>query len=534
VIADENPVETESLLDSGRPVKVRRGFLFYSILIFLMAFSLRLVPALWAFHPSPDAVEYLAAAQSLRRGEGYRLKIKAFFPPGLEGLEKGRQIEHPAEWERSPLLPLLLVPFVNESDTGRPWVQLIPAFFAALAAVLGAFLTFRLSRLRDLDCSVSWGAALIAALMIGTYPPLFWASVRILTEPLELFLILGSLLACVGLGEDIKERPRRFPALAGVLAGLLIWTRPDGALAGFLILLALIVVHGLRDGLRFLGAWLLLGMLWWGGNFVRSGSLVPGQGFLFQVMSTHEVQWGYTGVYSALDGGQMVIGMGSNLRRYLVTILEPRNASFFTPLILWALFRSQSLKSWPRLLGLLGVGLLLFRAGIWSTQDAYRFPMVSACLFFVLGSVQLGSLLPPGSPKKQRSWLLFALLLILVGPGLRVIKRQRKESRPGSSWSHNGLVALKQSQRRGPDEVYCGTNPWALYCATGQPALLLPNALRKKALLGFLRTFEVDHVFLTPTLQHPGIAEPIFYKDWLLDEGWTLDELGDSWILSRN
>ncbi len=177
--------------------------------------------------------------------------------------------------------------------------------------------------------------------------------------------------------------------------------------------------------------------------------------------------------------------------------------------------------------------LLLFRGSIWATRDVYRYPNLTAFLFFVLGAVQLGALLPP-SPKKQRVWLLFALLLIFVGPGQRVLKRQLKRPRRGSSWRHQGLSLLNKSELfRGRRQVLCGSNPWALHLATAQATVLLPNRLERSELKAFLARFEIEHVFLCPKFPHPGVEEPVHYKKWLIEAGWRFRDWGGSWLFSR-
>lgn len=513
-----------------KPGKVR-GILFYGPLIFLMAFCLRVIPATWDLHPTPDAVEYLAAAQSLRSGEGYQLPIKAYFPPSLEGSEEGDWVRHPAEWERSPLLPLLLTPLVDGENRASPYPQLLSAILGSLVAMLGAMITFRLGRLQGLGTSAAWGSSLIAGFMLSTYPPFFWCSVRMLTEPLDIFLSLLAVLGLLGWGED---EAKSYPALAGFSAGLLLWARPEGALLGVLLALILSVQKSWALLGRFAVAWLACALPWWLGNLWLSGVIVPGQGFLFQVPSVHNIQWGYASSSLDLELGAMLSSMSLNLKRYVVTVFEPRNSAFFGILMAIAIFRNYPIRSWARLLGLLGVVLILFRASIWATQDAYRFPTLSAFLWICLGAVQLGAILP-GSLGKQRKWLLFALLLIFVGPGIRILKRQLAREKLGSSWSHQGLKALSEKSRRGDieAEVYCATNPWAVYLATGKQAVLLPNQLSSAKLRTFLARFKVDAVLLAPAGGHPGVDEPLNYKDWLISEGWQMDALGDSFLLTR-
>ncbi|MDF1666595.1 MAG: hypothetical protein P1V97_32900, partial [Planctomycetota bacterium] len=281
-------------------------------------------------------------------------------------------------------------------------------------------------------------------------------------------------------------------------------------------------------------AWLACALPWWLGNLWLSGVIVPGQGFIFQVPSVHNIQWGYGSSSLELDLGAMTASMSLNLKRYIVTVFEPRNSAFFGLLMAIAIFRNYPARSWARLLGLLGAVLILFRASIWATQDAYRFPTLSAFLWICLGAVQLGAILP-GSLGKQRKWLMFALLLIFVGPGIRVLKRQLTTEKANSSWSHQGLQKLseKSLQDEVQAEVYCATNPWAVYLATGKRAVLLPNLLSQSKLRTFLVRFKVDAVLLAPTGQHPGVEEPLNYKAWLVSEGWQLRTLGDSFLLTR-
>lgn len=499
-------------------------------MVFLMALCLRVVPATWDLHPTPDAVEYLAAAHSLRAGEGYKLPIKAYFPPSLEESKAGDDVDHPAEWERAPLLPLLLAPVVDRESRASPYPQLLPAILGSLVAMLGCMITYRLGRMRGLGSSAAWGASLIAGLMISTYPPFFWCSVRLLTEPLDITLSLMALLALLGWGE---EEPKSYPFLGGLAAGLMLWARPEGALFGVLLGLILVFQGSWRLLGRFAGAWLLCALPWWLGNLWMNGALIPGQGFLFQVPSVHAIQWGYGSSSLELDVTAMFSSMSQNLKRYVVTVFQPKNSAFFGLFMVIAIFRNDPARSWPRCLGLLGVILLLFRASIWATQDAYRFPTLSAFLWICLGAVQLGIILP-SSVSKQRKWLMFALLLIFVGPGLRILKRQLAREKVGSSWAHPGLESLeKRGQEFKEIEVYSATNPWALYLKTGKKAVLLPNQLSQDKLEAFLDRFQVEAVLIAPAAAHPGVEEPVHYREWLVSKGWREESMGDSFLMIR-
>lgn len=546
-MSDEQPADLvfpdpppETLTEPTTKPGTARGLLFYAPLVFLMALCLRVVPATWDLHPTPDAVEYLAAAHSLKQGEGYQSPIKAYFPPSLEGSEAGNQVVHPAQWERAPLLPFMLSLFVDPSDRSSPYPQLLSAILGSLGAVLGCMITFRLGRLQGLGTSAAWGSSLLAGLMISTYPPFFWCSVRVLTEPLDIFLSLAAILALLGWERDVEGETKEscYPVLGGLAAGLLLWARPEGALFGILLALLLSVQKSWGLLARFCLAWLLCALPWWLGNLWMSGVIVPGQGFLFQVPSVHNIQWGYGSSSLDIELGAALSSIALNLKRYIVTVFEPRNSAFFGLFMVIAIFRNQPMRSWGRLLGLLGVVLILFRASLWATQDAYRFPTLSAFLWICLGAVQLGVILP-GSAQKQRKWLMFALLLVFVGPGIRVLKRQLAREKAGSSWSHAGLQKLseKAAENRNKNEeepeIYCGTNPWALYLRTGKAAVLLPNQLSRAKLHRFLERFKVDAVLLAPAGQHPGVEEPLNYKEWLVSEGWDLKPLGDSFLLTR-
>jgi hypothetical protein len=97
-----------------------------------------------------------------------------------------------------------------------------------------------------------WGAGLLAAAAVASYPPLISASGDLLSEPLGALLVTGALAATAW----SLRRPGRWPpaALAGALLGATVLTRADLALVPLIALLVVAVAAWRRAGRRRLAA----------------------------------------------------------------------------------------------------------------------------------------------------------------------------------------------------------------------------------------------------------------------------------------
>ena len=192
----------------------------------LLTLALALFPliTLASTHPaivlSPDSREYLATAARIAHSGQL---VDARRTPGY------------------PLLLALLFALVGEQRLG---VVVVAQAALAIASVFGVYLlTFRLAR-------QPWVACAAAGLVALNLDMLDWAySIR--DETFSMFLLIALFLVT----ERIARQPSRANLLGfGLLAALLIFTRPIYALLPALLLLALAVralgLAGLRQGLR--------------------------------------------------------------------------------------------------------------------------------------------------------------------------------------------------------------------------------------------------------------------------------------------
>ena len=181
------------------------------LLIVAIALGLRLayVDATAGYPLRHDARDYDAHARSIAAGEGYSETIAhgrptAFRPPGypyvLAGVYRVAGVEHAPREERV--------------RAARVAGAIIGALIVGLVGVLAAQL---------------WGrrVALIAAALAAVYVPLITVGSSVMSEPLFVVFMLAAIIAAVA----YRRSPGRyrFAALAGLLAGLAILTRANGA-----------------------------------------------------------------------------------------------------------------------------------------------------------------------------------------------------------------------------------------------------------------------------------------------------------------
>lgn len=494
------------------------------------------------FRPTPDAVEYAALARGLVEGRGFSLPIRAFHIP--ETISPG-PARVPGAWTRAPLLPLLLAPRLGEAADPRSRraelaaLQHTPAWLAIALASLCAALTVTLGRHAGMDPWLRLRAAALAGVMIALHPPLFHVSMRLLTEPLELTLLVLGLLGAFGLDDT---RPR--PALTGIAAGLLCLARPDGLLLALAILVALTLRAG-RGGLRIaLPLMLIAAAPWWLRAVLVHGTPTPGQSFLLHVASSEDVQWGFGGPVESLSPGLITTAVLGNLGACLAALLEPKSLAFFAPVIGLAAWRiggsddrrnsrREALRDPATLTLALGLVLLLAKALVWSTRDELRFILPAVVLLVPLGALETVRLLPRLARFDRRlpqALLVILLGWLLLGPGVRVFKRMSRLPR-GASWQDPDLERLRREVPPGP--AIAATNPWAVWLATENPTVLLPVRLDEAGLTRFLDAHRVAIVRLAPDAAHHAIPEPVRYGAWLRSAGWTEQRLGRSRIYRR-
>jgi hypothetical protein len=232
------------------------------VVVGLAAVTVRVLYAWLAipdYAPESDAFQYLDYATNVSEGRG----LSSLYP----GLEL-----HPTAF-RPPLYPLLL--------GGLLWVT-GPSVVAgqALNLLLGvgvAGLAWATARRLGGDA-----AGLVAGLAVAAYPPLVANDLALLSEPLSLVLLLGTVLALLH---------RRW-AGAAVLTGLLVLTRPS---AQFLVVVLggwVLWRLGWRRALGFAGIALLVVTPWVVRNWVQLGSplYVTSNGFTLAAVYSAQAQ----------------------------------------------------------------------------------------------------------------------------------------------------------------------------------------------------------------------------------------------------
>ena len=203
--------------------------------------------------PSSDAAQYAELARNLASGHGFSM----YFP----------QIYlHPTAF-RPPLYPFLLAGAFRVFGSHVVVGQVLNVALGLVVVALAFLLTRQLAGDR---------AATISALVVALYPPLIANDVVLLTEPLSLALLLGTLLAL---------SHRRW-AVAGVLCGLLILTRPSAQLLLVVVVVWVLWQLGWRRALGVTAVAGVVVMPWVVRNWVVMGSpvLVTSNGFNLAAM----------------------------------------------------------------------------------------------------------------------------------------------------------------------------------------------------------------------------------------------------------
>jgi 4-amino-4-deoxy-L-arabinose transferase-like glycosyltransferase len=178
--------------------------LVVGLLLVALAARVGVVLATPDFEPINDAAGYVEHAESIAAGDGY--------PPS--SIVPGDQ---PTAYT-PPGWPYLLGGFVSVVGDDVTAVRLAQAALVGVAAVaLAGLVAFQL-----------WGAG-VALMVLGlaaVYPPLVVSASGLLSEPLFVALELGAVAAVLAFRESGRWR---WIAAAGVLAGLAILTRTNGA-----------------------------------------------------------------------------------------------------------------------------------------------------------------------------------------------------------------------------------------------------------------------------------------------------------------
>jgi 4-amino-4-deoxy-L-arabinose transferase-like glycosyltransferase len=211
------------------------------------------------YRPRSDAHHYQTIAANFADGDG----LSAAFP---------FTYQHPTAF-RPPLYPALLGAFYwvtgDRVGAGQLLNVALGAAVVVLAALLGAQIAGRLG-----------GVA--AGIAVAVYPPLLANDVVLLSEPLSLALLLGMILLLV------RDRP----ALAGMLCGLLVLTRPSAQLLVVVVVAWLVWRAGWRRAARFGAVTVVVVAPWVVRNWVLVGEpvVVTSNGFNFVSTYSAEAQ----------------------------------------------------------------------------------------------------------------------------------------------------------------------------------------------------------------------------------------------------
>ena len=227
------------------------------VLLAVGALAARLLYALVALRgyvPLTDAQHYHEIATAVAEGRG----LAHVFPTG---------IEHPTAF-RPPLWPLLLGGVYAVTGPSLGVAQVVTAVLGSLAVVGVALLAARLA---------GPVAGLAAGVVAAVHPVLVSGDTPPLSEPLGAVLLVGTLLA-------VSERRVLW---TGLFAGALLLTRPSAQAALLALLVALVVVWGLRRAVAVAVVAVLVSAPWLARNVVQLGSPVLTTSTGFNLAATY-------------------------------------------------------------------------------------------------------------------------------------------------------------------------------------------------------------------------------------------------------
>lgn len=413
-----------------------------TLTVAVLAIIPRVPPTLRGYHPSPDAAEHLLIARSLASGKGFQLPIRVRF-------NRPAPVVHDAHSERAPLYPLLLSWFVLrpvEPGWPDPHLQLLNTALCVLAAALACSLTACLGRQRGLRGRPLALATLAGGLAVAWFPFLVRASVHLWAEPLGLVLVLTCARLLVA--DPVRLGWGRI-TLLGLACGLARFARPEAW-----ILVPLVLGWELAAGRR--REVLALGGLALGVNALGvalTGVLAP-QLDLLRVAHYEDLMHPSGG--AGLSAATVAGGALSNLLHQLEAMLLPKNAFLVLPL---ALLGAGARAGRPLLL--LGGGLVLATAAVWSTDDPSRFTIAPLCLLAPVAAVELVLRIGRWVPARGRR----LALAIALGLWVAVLGH-----RAGNEWRREAPPPARQTVPL-PGEPVLG-DPWSYALLTGRPAIL--------------------------------------------------------------
>jgi len=428
--------------EQARPGVSRRVLWCLGALVVVLALLPRLEPALRSFHVTPDAVEYLLIARSLRRGEGFRLPIRV----RDHGLAPDAPAEHAAYRERAPLYPWLLSLLVSP-EPGWPSaaLQLSGVGLAALAAALAFGLTWTLARRGRLPPRSAALAALVGGLSVAWQPFLVRASIHLWAEPLGLVLVLSTLAI-------VLWRRKGWARLALLVIPLTLarHARPEAWVLAPLIVAWLYHHEGFKTA-----ACVACGVLALEGSLLAVTGVIAPQLELFEVEDYRQLMGAESKQGPSVV--QVLGGVAGNAFDQLKAVLVPKNAAAIVPLALLSLRRDAT-----RLPQALAAALTLATIMVWSTSDPSRFTIAPLCLLSLVAAPELIRLARIPRDPRLRRWA----LAVALGAWLAVLGHAAGRRMRGRSAAPPRV--LPTAQEGTPRLV----DPWTYALVTGRPAHL--------------------------------------------------------------
>jgi hypothetical protein len=490
-------------------------------------------------------------------------------------------VVHPALADRPPLYPLWAAAWVALSPQPDEQIYLARLGNLLLAAAVPLLIFWSL-RAAVLDVAAAW-----AALIFTLYPAFLRNAAQLLTEPLFLVLLFGSL------GLFLRARSSRHMVLSGLLAGLAFLTRPTGLLLP--ILYAFLIVSGVqkprptpperlnaRPGtheaggarpnarwslLLLLGGFLLPIVPYWIGVAAQTGS--PFTSVLRYNYSIRNIQEGTfygferrflpPGAFMQAHAGELLHLIARQWRTMGLALW--RSLQFLVPLILF--WRPR--PSWCRT-ALIGLALLnfLFHAMSWTVWGAarYLFPTYIIGLALLLEAPFLWEMQAAPPRTDTSPWaMLDTPLSRLTGPIGRIGRRHfvnavvglavgltlaaclqqdvwlyREKMRPEAGiplgWAYR--AAADRLAQTPPGSLCAANQPWIVNLLARRPAVMAPRFRDEEQLRRYLAHYRPATLTLFVTERDPedvATARRLVQDLWSSPRVWP--ELSKLLVLER-
>ncbi len=484
----------------------------YGFSALLLALAVRVPAIVYGDPAGRDIAEYASIADSLQRGGGFQLDIKAYHA-------NDTPVVHYSGYDRAPLFPVVLAGFETVAGDGGDRVVSPLLFLLALVFVFDLVRKY-----------FSVSAAFWVTLLLGLHPGLMELSLLPLSEPLLLLTLTLTVWSALRL---------RNPWLAGISAALCFLTRPSSILAaGVVGVVFLFPFRGSRSFASLAGFLLLAlsgpaALVALNVNYDALPFLLP-QSFLFRVMDhshmVHTMNEGrlYDSVFAVIEAEGPAVG--KRIVRHAVHYVE---ALAHVTHGLGALLALFPLAIWGfgkwgkgRALGLLlTVGFidLVFYGLVWSTFDADRF--TSVLVFVSVAVIVLGTrLLLEDVPLRSTvarspsvsSAICFVLAVLWLGasgfsgyltwsesaghgPSRNRLANlwDRADSREAMQWVKDNSLWVDAEAPMDPQRGALVSNePWMVRARGQRAGVLLPYDLKREELITFLDSYDAGYVLI--------------------------------------